>query len=68
MLDRVHVQDYQTWGNPGIFPQLVDCRTGMLKQDFIVEMGTHSMHFLNIVSPGWTSALAFTEDMAKRIK
>ena len=68
MLERVHVQDYQTWGNPGIFPQLVDCRTGLLKQDFIVETGPQSMHFLNIVSPGWTSALAFTEDMAKRIK
>lgn len=68
MLERVNVRDYQTWGNPGIFPQLVDRRTGELKQDFMVEMDEVSLHFLNIVSPGWTSALAFTEDMARKIK
>ena len=68
MLDRMEVFDYKRWGNPGIFPQLVDRRTGVLRQDFLVEKDDHSIHFLNIVSPGWTSALAFTADMANLIK
>ena len=44
----------------GIRSQLVDMRTGELTQDFIVEKYSNSLHFLNVVSPGWTSALPFT--------
>jgi L-2-hydroxyglutarate oxidase LhgO len=44
----------------GIRSQLVDLRTGELTQDFIVERYSNSLHFLNVVSPGWTSALPFT--------
>ena len=44
----------------GIRSQLVDTRTGELVQDFKVEKFSNSLHFLNVVSPGWTSALPFT--------
>ena len=44
----------------GIRSQLVDIASGELIQDFIVEEYGNSLHFLNIVSPGWTSAFPFT--------
>jgi len=44
---------------PGIRAQLVDKRTGELEQDFVVEQFHNSIHVLNAVSPGWTSALPF---------
>jgi len=44
---------------PGIRSQLVNVRTGKLEQDFIVEHAENSIHVLNAVSPGWTSALPF---------
>jgi L-2-hydroxyglutarate oxidase len=44
----------------GIRSQLVNANTGELVQDFVVERYANSIHFLNIVSPGWTSALPFT--------
>ena len=44
----------------GIRSQLVDVRSGELVQDFVVERYSNSLHFLNVVSPGWTSAFPFT--------
>ena len=44
---------------PGIRSQLVNIKTGKLEQDFIVESFHNSVHVLNAVSPGWTSALPF---------
>jgi len=45
----------------GIRSQLLDVRTGRLEQDFIVEVTNSETHVLNAVSPGWTSAIPFTE-------
>lgn len=44
----------------GIRSQLVNLDTGELVQDFVVEEFHNSMHFLNVVSPGWTSSFPFT--------
>jgi len=44
---------------PGIRSQLVNLKSGKLEQDFIVEVAGNSVHVLNAVSPGWTSALPF---------
>jgi L-2-hydroxyglutarate oxidase LhgO len=55
------LQDYKwTKSRSGIRSQLVNIRTGDLVQDFVVEKKLNSLHFLNVVSPGWTSALPFT--------
>jgi len=34
-------------------------KNGTLEQDFIVETAGNSVHILNAVSPGWTSAIPF---------
>ena len=44
---------------PGIRAQLVNLESGKLEQDFIVRKSHNSIHILNAVSPGWTSALPF---------
>jgi L-2-hydroxyglutarate oxidase LhgO len=44
---------------PGIRAQLVHLPSGRLEQDFVVEKVLNTIHILNAVSPGWTSALPF---------
>ena len=44
---------------PGIRSQLVHLPTGRLEQDFVVDTHLNSVHILNAVSPGWTSAIPF---------
>ncbi len=44
---------------PGIRAQLVHVPTGKLEQDFVVTTHHNSTHILNVVSPGWTSAIPF---------
>lgn len=42
----------------GIRAQLVDGQ-GALVDDFVIEKSSNSIHVLNAVSPGWTSAIPF---------
>ena len=44
---------------PGIRAQLVHLPTGKLEQDFVAKKYLNSLHVLNAVSPGWTSAIPF---------
>jgi len=44
---------------PGIRAQLVHLPSGKLEQDFVVRKKLNSIHVLNAVSPGWTSAIPF---------
>lgn len=44
---------------PGIRAQLVHLPSGKLEWDFVVKKYLNSVHVLNAVSPGWTSALPF---------
>jgi L-2-hydroxyglutarate oxidase len=53
---------------PGIRAQLVNLQTGTLEQDFVVRSKGNSIHILNVVSPGWTSALPFGKWIANQIR
>lgn len=44
---------------PGIRAQLVHLPSGKLEQDFVAKKYLNSVHVLNAVSPGWTSAIPF---------
>jgi L-2-hydroxyglutarate oxidase LhgO len=50
---------------PGIRAQLVNLNSGKLEQDFIVRKHMNSVHILNAVSPGWTSAAPFSRWIAE---
>ena len=52
---------------PGIRAQLVNIESGKLEQDFVVRQKENSIHILNAVSPGWTSALPFGRSIAESI-
>lgn len=52
---------------PGIRAQLVHLPTGRLEQDFVVTEKLNSIHILNSVSPGWTSAIPFGRFVATKI-
>mgnify|MGYP001358406750 CR=1 FL=1 len=45
----------------GIRAQIVNTKTGKFEMDYIVEKKANSIHLLNAVSPGWTSAHPFTQ-------
>lgn len=63
----VHVAEYVHWGKPGIRAQLYDTRTHSLEMDFVLEGDAHSLHILNVVSPGFTCAMAFAEYVVERM-
>jgi L-2-hydroxyglutarate oxidase len=50
---------------PGIRAQLVHRTTGKLEQDFLICKGSRSTHILNVVSPGWTSAIPFANHVVE---
>jgi L-2-hydroxyglutarate oxidase len=63
----VRADRYPTWGAAGIRAQLVDIRQRSFEMDFVVEGDDRSMHVLNAVSPGFTSALPFAAAVCERI-
>ena len=52
---------------PGIRAQLIHIPSGKLEQDFVVKTFKNSIHVLNAVSPGWTSAIPFGRWIVKQI-
>jgi L-2-hydroxyglutarate oxidase LhgO len=50
----------------GIRPQLIN-QKGRLEDDLIIETTPHSIHILNVVSPGMTCSIAFAQWMSGRI-
>ena len=50
---------------PGIRAQLVHLPSKNLELDFVVDKYKNSVHILNAVSPGWTSAISFGRWVSK---
>lgn len=44
---------------PGIRAQLINKNSGQFVSDFLIKRGGNILHVLNVVSPGFTSALSF---------
>jgi len=53
---------------PGIRAQLIHLESGKLEQDFVIHQKANATHILNVVSPGWTSALPFGRHVSKKIE
>jgi (S)-2-hydroxyglutarate dehydrogenase len=67
MLKDLDSRRYTHWGTPGIRAQLLDTRSRKLVMDFRFEGDSQSMHILNAVSPGFTSAIPFSAHVVDRI-
>lgn len=52
---------------PGIRAQLLNRISNSLENDFVIEKSSNTLHILNAVSPGWTSAIPFGRYIAEMI-
>ena len=59
MVEHIDVAGFNKWTKPGIRAQLLNTKTMMLEQDFVIESDNNSLHVLNAVSPAWTSSFPF---------
>lgn len=66
LLKGVKPSQYRHWGKPGIRAQLFDISKNKLETDFVLEGDRNSLHVLNAVSPGFTSALPFAQFVVDR--
>lgn len=67
MIDGMDINQYKTWGKPGIRAQLIDKQTNELMTDFCYEGDDYSFHVLNAVSPAFTCSLPFSEFLVSSI-
>ena len=63
----VELNNYRTWGKPGIRAQLINIEERKLEMDFVVEGDQDSIHVLNAVSPAFTCALPFAEHVCDQV-
>jgi L-2-hydroxyglutarate oxidase len=68
LIQGVEPSQYRQWGKPGIRAQLFDISKNKLETDFVLEGDQGSLHILNAVSPGFTSALPFAQFVVDRIE
>jgi len=61
LIENLNLQDIEPSSKIGIRPQLIDWGNKELVMDFVVLKSGSSIHILNIVSPGFTSSMAFAE-------
>ncbi|MCB0366735.1 MAG: hypothetical protein KDD68_15170, partial [Bdellovibrionales bacterium] len=62
LVSGIDLKKFSQWTRPGIRAQLVEKKTLSLVQDFVVERDEKSLHFLNAVSPAFTSAFAMVKE------
>ena len=61
LIPELHKSDLLPCKKVGIRGQLLDTRKKEMVMDFLVEKAGNSVHVLNVVSPGFTSAFSFSE-------
>jgi len=68
LLEDVRLENYRTWGRPGIRAQLYDHQDKKLVMDFLLEGNPQGLHVLNAISPAWTAAMPFAEYVVDQIE
>lgn len=66
LVSGLNENDLQLGSRVGIRPQLIKS-DGHLVEDLVIETTPRSIHILNVVSPGMTSAMAFARWLSSRI-
>jgi L-2-hydroxyglutarate oxidase LhgO len=67
LAEGVELNNYRTWGKPGIRAQLINIEERKLEMDFVIEGDQDSIHVLNAVSPAFTCALPFAEYICDQV-
>lgn len=60
MITNVPLNQFDLWSEPGIRAQLFNKDTLDLLQDFVIEGDNTSLHVLNMISPGFTCSIPFS--------
>lgn len=60
------LHDSFAWEPQSYRPQIADTKTQSLLEDFVIVEGGGGFHLLNIISPGWTSALELADSVLDR--
>lgn len=68
LLEGVKLENYRTWGRPGIRAQLYDHQEKKLVMDFLLEGNREGLHVLNAISPAWTAAMPFAEYVVDQVQ
>ena len=66
LVEGLKLEELTPESRVGIRPQLIGSN-GELVDDLVIETTAHTIHVLNVVSPGMTSALAFAKWFSGRI-
>lgn len=61
LVRQINTNGFTEWSRPGIRAQLLNVKTKLLVQDFVVEGDKNSTHLLNAVSPAFTSSFPFAK-------
>jgi L-2-hydroxyglutarate oxidase LhgO len=67
LIHGMRLEQWATWGTPGIRAQLYDVERRTLVMDFRVEGDGSSFHVLNAVSPAFTCSIPFSRHVCDRI-
>lgn len=65
LVKDINPKGFTDWSKPGIRAQLLNVKTKLLVQDFVVEGDQHTTHLLNAVSPAFTSSFPFVHWVAE---
>lgn len=68
LLEDVKLENYRTWGRPGIRAQLYDHQDKKLVMDFMIEGNRQGLHVLNAISPAWTASMPFAEYVVDKVE
>ncbi|MBI1883227.1 MAG: L-2-hydroxyglutarate oxidase [Chlamydiae bacterium] len=66
LVEGFQIEDFSLAKRVGIRPQLIR-KDGQFVDDLVIEQTPHSLHLLNVVSPGMTSAIPFAQWLSKGI-
>ncbi len=61
MVEGLKIYDLEKCNKVGIRPQLINIKTKKLITDFLIIKRENTLHILNTISPGFTSAFAFAK-------
>ncbi|MDE3046532.1 MAG: L-2-hydroxyglutarate oxidase [Verrucomicrobiota bacterium] len=68
LLRGISPAQFLQWGKPGIRAQLFDTAKNKLETDYVLQGDARSLHILNAVSPGFTSAFSFAQYVVDKVE
>ncbi len=66
LVENLAIKDIERSSKVGIRPQLVDWEKKKLVTDFVILKADNSIHILNTISPGFTSAIAVAQFVVEK--